>query len=1217
MSNGVDIVSNLNDQQLAIVEAPPQENMVVIAGAGTGKTRVIVSRIQRLIAQGYARPGQILAISFSKDARKELEQRFQREIPYGKEIHSGTFNSLGWTILKQFSQESQLSPNTRLLEDREIFRELHASLKKQYDLNFRMYAQEDSHFQDFSSNAAAHHNDCDQGLYKALYEAWQAVSQRQSLESKSDLDLPVIPQVHLAQAWNWLLSPSLKPDLDSQIAQFEALKNLPEFSLSVDTLFKTYKYLLTRLWNGLDKAQDFSLAQQWKLSLILNNGALDVCASCWRELTLWFKQRELLGEEYQTMVSEPQRTLFSIQELDDYVCKRKEDGAMPRIGYGKLQYYKKNLQTAWLRGHPCDLIRLKLAASDKLSAKLQCPFGKDLNATLAEVFLQKENEAAQVATASEIKFDADSALEQSKPKHHIFSIKQSKAIAPRNLQAIAKSCSCEFCPYFLDWYELFFAIYEEWRETGFFLDFAEQINRAVRLMLRNEQVRYQVQQRYKYIFVDEFQDTNSMQFKMLEMMKTSPQYSVQSQNYACVVGDDDQAIYGWRGADYSYLMRCLDLFNIPKQQYKILSINYRSHQNILNLANYLIGSNQTRLVSKRLLCPSAYAYEHNHPDVQVGYDSSSPRVNIVGIEDYSLEGIAIAQAIQYLHDVLLVPYHEIAVLYRLNYLSAPIEFALMSEQIPFSIKEQSFSYRTPIKHAMAALRLALDPEDDEAFIILCHCLYRSNANKPLEALLKLQDSLDSTKSDKASKSFKEAKVFKGARDSKTEQSLEQSLPAFNQDQFGKVQRGAMRTFRNVTPPQELESLYSKGKKGTKDLKFQDFCQHALEDIQHRKRPSLYSLLKMNADGAFKKGPKPVKDDKLKFFDRLVLKIDEIQSWNTMQATSKLLEWILEQTGVNDVYAKQEQSNPDAESNFSREELANLMQFMALGDMLDASESNVVNQLASQIKAQAQAPAQTQDPNSMQSPVAGSVKIQGLAQVSAQAQSPDSDSAQTDVNQPDKAYEHADPHLDSSQKEDPARKAALKRANAIRAEQLRAELNSDPIASTELGSASELWVAQRMRFRKLLLMLDSDCHAPWADACREHLNYTPTQSRSQDKVQLLSIHASKGREFKAVLLLGCERTILPHQKRSGIESLEEERRLAYVAFTRAKRWLFVTFCRNRAMLSGKDRDTGRSEFLYDVLDPWQKLPSEQRPYRSFWLKPESFSKGNPWYGQIDH
>lgn len=1189
MSDGVDIVSNLNDQQLAIVEASPQENMVVIAGAGTGKTRVIVSRIQRLISQGYARPGQILAISFSKDARKELEQRFQREIPYGKDINSGTFNSLGWTILKQFSQESQLSPNMRLLEDREIFRDLQASLKKQYELNFRMYAQEDAHYQDFSSSAAAHHNDCDQELYKALYEAWQAVSQGKSLESNSDLELPVVPQVHLAQAWNWLLSPSLKPDLDSQIAQFEALKNLPEFSLSVDTLFKTYKYLLTRLWNGLDRAHDFSLAQQWKLSLILNNGALDVCASCWRELMLWFKQRELLGVEYQTMVSEPQRKFFSIQELYDYVCKRKEDGAMPRIGYGKLQYYKKNLQTAWQCGHPCDLIRLKQVASNKLSDKLQCPFGKDINASLADVFLQNENAAANEATVSEGKFDAGTAAELNKPKYILFSVKQSKTLSSRNLKLFSQSCSCEFCPYFLDWYELFFAIYEEWRETGLFLDFAEQINRAVRLMLRNEQVRYQVQQRYKYIFVDEFQDTNSMQFKMLEMMKTSPQYPVQAQNYACVVGDDDQAIYGWRGADYSYLMRCLNLFNIPEQHYKILSINYRSHQNILNLANYLIGSNQTRLVNKRLLCPSAYAYEHNHADVQVGYDASSPRVNIVGIEDYSLEGIAIAQAIQYLHDVLLVPYHEIAVLYRLNYLSAPIEFALMSEQIPFSIKEQSFSYRTPIKHAMAALRLALDPEDDEAFIILCHCLYRSNANKPLEALLKLQDSLDSTKSDKDSKSLKGAKAFNGARDAQPDQPLEQSLPVFNQEQFGKVQRRAMRTFRNVTPPQDLESLYSKGKKGTKDLKFQDFCQHALEDIQHRKRPSLYSLLKMNAEGAFKKGPKPIKDDKLKFFDRLVLQIDEIQSWNTMQATSKILDWILEQTGVNQVYAKQEKSNPGAESNFSREDLANLMQFVALGDMLDASESNVVNQLASQIQAQEQA----------------------------QSSDSDADSAQAKAQvQPGKAYEQSDLHLDSSPKEDPARQAALKRANALRAEQLRAELNSDPIASTELGSSSDLWVAQRMHFRKLLLMLDSDCHAPWADACREHFNYTLVQSRSQDKVQLLSIHASKGREFKAVLLLGCERTILPYQKRNVVEHMEEERRLAYVAFTRAKRWLFVTFCRNRAMLSGKDRDTGRSEFLYDVLDPCQKLPSEQRPYRSFWLKPESFSHGNPWYGQID-
>ena len=122
-------------------------------------------------------------------------------------------------------------------------------------------------------------------------------------------------------------------------------------------------------------------------------------------------------------------------------------------------------------------------------------------------------------------------------------------------------------------------------------DFSELLLRTVELLEVNDEVRNLQHRRFKEILVDEFQDTNSIQYRFLKLM-TAPT------SHIMVVGDDDQSIYGWRGADYTNMKKFLNDFKDVKEY--LLALNYRSSQKILDIANTLIAKNTDRLMEKVL-----------------------------------------------------------------------------------------------------------------------------------------------------------------------------------------------------------------------------------------------------------------------------------------------------------------------------------------------------------------------------------------------------------------------------------------------------------------------------------------------------------------------------------------------------------------------------------------------------------------------------------------
>ena len=147
-------------------------------------------------------------------------------------------------------------------------------------------------------------------------------------------------------------------------------------------------------------------------------------------------------------------------------------------------------------------------------------------------------------------------------------------------------------------FEAMFACYERLRLNSGAVDFADLIVYAVNLLQNNAEVRTKMQQRFRYICVDEFQDTNEMQLQFLLLLKGPT-------NNIFVVGDDDQAIYGWRGAQVDNLNRLVKA--LPQIKLYELSINYRSSQDILTFANAVISDCSDRLTEKWLLNP--YTFE--------------------------------------------------------------------------------------------------------------------------------------------------------------------------------------------------------------------------------------------------------------------------------------------------------------------------------------------------------------------------------------------------------------------------------------------------------------------------------------------------------------------------------------------------------------------------------------------------------------------------------
>ena len=278
-----------------------------------------------------------------------------------------------------------------------------------------------------------------------------------------------------------------------------------------------------------------------------------------------------------------------------------------------------------------------------------------------------------------------------------------------------------------------FARYQQELKTLNAVDFDDLLLLTVRLLNEHAEVRDRWRQRYQYLMVDEFQDTNGLQLELVSLLAKDPDAPGAPCN-VCVVGDDDQSIYGWRGAQVSNILEFEHHF--PNPTIVKLEQNYRSTNTILGTANNLIKNNPRRR-AKNLWS------EHD----------TGEKIRLIQMTDDREEAQFVADDIQRRNFADGTPWESFAVLYRMNAQSRLLEENMRRLHIPYRlVGGKSFYDRREIKDLLAYASVLINPDDDVSLLRIINTPARGISDLTVERALEL-----STK--------KRSSLFKAMQDS--------------------------------------------------------------------------------------------------------------------------------------------------------------------------------------------------------------------------------------------------------------------------------------------------------------------------------------------------------------------------------------------------------------------------------------------------------------------
>lgn len=269
----------------------------------------------------------------------------------------------------------------------------------------------------------------------------------------------------------------------------------------------------------------------------------------------------------------------------------------------------------------------------------------------------------------------------------------SKNLKPKAIQSVISKCKNELkSPSDLEneaYYEnlkqiaKIYAEYEKEKRSCSALDFDDLLLETAELFTKNSEVRKKWQEKFEHILIDEYQDTNAVQYRLVRALVNK------SQNI-CVVGDDWQSIYSWRGADFTNILNFTKDF--PEAKVIKLEQNYRSTGNILKASQKIIKNNKTR-TDKELFTEAG----------------NGEPVEIEALADETMEAIWVANKIK---REIERKFSDFAVLYRTNAQSYAFEKAFIAEKIPYKIiGGVRFYDRKEVKDALAILKLIINPLD--------------------------------------------------------------------------------------------------------------------------------------------------------------------------------------------------------------------------------------------------------------------------------------------------------------------------------------------------------------------------------------------------------------------------------------------------------------------------------------------------------------------------
>ncbi|MEY4592525.1 MAG: hypothetical protein RIR18_1420, partial [Pseudomonadota bacterium] len=241
------------------------------------------------------------------------------------------------------------------------------------------------------------------------------------------------------------------------------------------------------------------------------------------------------------------------------------------------------------------------------------------------------------------------------------------------------------------------------------VDFDDLIMLPVKLFAEHADIREKWQNRLRYLLVDEYQDTNACQYQLLRLL-TGPRAQFTA------VGDDDQSIYGWRGADIENLRKLPT--DYPSLKVIKLEQNYRSTVRILKAANNVIANNE-KVFEKKLWS-------------DLGYGEA---IAVTACSDHEAEAETVVMKMQAHKFEYRTTWGDYAILYRSNHLARIFEQQLRNQKIPYMLSGgQSFFDKTEIKDITAYLRLIANEDDDPAFIRAATTPKRGIGSTTLEAL---------------------------------------------------------------------------------------------------------------------------------------------------------------------------------------------------------------------------------------------------------------------------------------------------------------------------------------------------------------------------------------------------------------------------------------------------------------------------------------------------
>jgi DNA helicase II / ATP-dependent DNA helicase PcrA len=263
-----------------------------------------------------------------------------------------------------------------------------------------------------------------------------------------------------------------------------------------------------------------------------------------------------------------------------------------------------------------------------------------------------------------------------------------------------------------------YAAYDELCQREGVVDFAELLLRSYELLKNNEPLRDHYRARFHHVLVDEFQDTNRLQYRWLQQLAGADAVMF-------AVGDDDQSIYAFRGASAANMQELQRDFSVEKVIK--LEQNYRSHGHILDAANALISNNRRRL-GKNLWTAESKGEQLKLYEAATDLQEASYIVDEV--KSLRAEGVGLG---------------HIALLYRSNAQSRVLEHALFSAGLPYRVYGGlRFFERQEIKHALAYLRLVSNPDDDNALLRIVNFPTRGIGARSLEQLQDLARQQNST-----------------------------------------------------------------------------------------------------------------------------------------------------------------------------------------------------------------------------------------------------------------------------------------------------------------------------------------------------------------------------------------------------------------------------------------------------------------------------------------